>query len=177
MSKEKNIVVFDVETQKSFAEVSYISEMRVAVAVSYNCRTQTYQYYTEDNIQDLVTELFEADAVVGYNMISFDYAVLSKYTDKNFSNIKSIDLMRIIQSGLGFRPKLDNIASATIGESKSADGLQSLKWFKEGKMDLIKEYCQKDVEVTRKVYDFGLDNGFVFAFNKNGQKTIVPISW
>ena len=44
---------------------------------------------------------------------------------------------------------LGHLALETLDVPKSADGLQSLEWFKEGRMDLIEEYCRKDTQVRR----------------------------
>ena len=40
----KKVMVFDVETQKGFDEVSSIKEMRVAVAVSWDSESHDYKY-------------------------------------------------------------------------------------------------------------------------------------
>ena len=104
-SKVSKILVFDIETQKGFHEIRNISEMGVAVAVSCDCITGEYKCYTEDNVSELIDELFAADVVIGYNIISFDYNVLKGYTDRDFSTIKTIDMMRIAQRAIGFRPK------------------------------------------------------------------------
>jgi len=174
--KEK-VLVFDIETQRGFNEISTISEMGIAVAVSCDCKNCEYKYYTEENSQELIEDIFNADIVVGYNCISFDYTVLQGYTDRDFSSVKTVDMMRIVQRSLGFRPKLDNLLEATFGEKKTADGLQSLRWYKQGKMDLIKEYCYHDVRLTTALYEFGRDNGFVWARNKSGLKVQVQVKW
>jgi len=174
---KQNVLVFDVETQRGFNEIRNISEMGLAVAVSCDCKNAEYKYYTEENVLELVEDIFNADVVVGYNCISFDYAVLMGYTDKNFSSIKTIDMMRIVQRSLGFRPKLDNLLEATFGEKKTADGLQSLRWYKQGRLDLIKEYCYHDVRLTTALYEFGRDNGYIWAKNKGGIRAQVQVSW
>lgn len=169
-------LVFDIETQKGFDEVRNISEMRVAAAVSCDCTTGEFKYYTEDSVSELIDDLFSSDTVIGYNIIHFDYSVLKGYTGRNFNQIKTVDMMRIVQKSLGFRPKLDNLLSATLGTKKTADGLQSLRWFKEGKMDKIIEYCHHDVRLTKELYEFGKENGFIWA-NNRGDKVKVPIVW
>ncbi|HBH17714.1 MAG TPA: hypothetical protein DDX14_01985, partial [Cyanobacteria bacterium UBA9579] len=91
-TKTSKTIVFDIETQKGFHEINNITQMGVAVAVSCDCITGEYKYYTEDNIQELIEELFNADTVIGYNIISFDYPVLKGYTNRDFSTIKTIDM-------------------------------------------------------------------------------------
>ena len=78
---------------------------------------------------------------------------------------------------LGWRPSLDAIASATLGETKSADGLQAVRWYRQGQLDKIAEYCKRDVEVTWRVYDFGRMNGFVQYRDRRYRIQKVPVNW
>ena len=106
--------------------------------------------------------IFEkADALVGYNSNHFDIPLLNKYYPGDLTHIKSIDILESIRLSLGRRLRLDSIAQATIGAKKSADGLQAVRWWREGKIDEIKKYCEQDVRVTKKVFDFALQNGYV----------------
>jgi DEAD/DEAH box helicase domain-containing protein len=53
----------------------------------------------------------------------------------------------------------------------------ALKWWKEGRLDLITEYCRQDVAVTRDVYLFGREHGHIFFTNKATQKVKLPVDW
>ena len=46
-----------------------------------------------------------------------------------------------------YRVNLESLTEANLDAPKTPDGLMALKWFKEGTMDLIEEYYQKDVEL------------------------------
>lgn len=174
--KQQKITVFDIETQRGFHEIKTVSDMGVAVAVSCNLANGEYKVYKEDNLHELIDEIFSSDVVIGYNIVNFDYAVLRGYTDKDFSSLNTIDMMRKAQQALGYRPKLDNLTSATLGAKKSADGLQSLRWYKQGRIDKIIEYCTVDVRLTKELYEFGRDNGYILADSK-GQIIKAKISW
>jgi DEAD/DEAH box helicase domain-containing protein len=78
---------------------------------------------------------------------------------------------------LGFRVSLDNLAGATLGASKSADGLQAVRWYKQGRMQEILEYCQQDVEVTRQLYEYGRKHKHVNFKDRNYRTKMVPVSW
>lgn len=78
---------------------------------------------------------------------------------------------------LGFRVKLAHVAEATLGRTKSADGLQSLAWFREGRLDLVEEYCRQDVKVTAGLYRFGRDHGYVLYPDREERFMRVPVSW
>ena len=79
----KNIVYFDLETQKSADEVggwNRVRDMRMSVGVTYSTARGDYKIYTESQVEDLIRELMRADLVVGFNNLRFDYEVLHGYT-------------------------------------------------------------------------------------------------
>jgi DEAD/DEAH box helicase domain-containing protein len=82
-----------------------------------------------------------------------------------------------IHRRLGFRVSLDNLAGATLGKRKSADGLQAVRWYKQGRIQEILDYCQQDVEVTRLLYEYGRQNKYVKFQDRNGRITMAPASW
>jgi len=170
----------DVETQKSAEEVGgwqNIPDMKLALAVTYNAVTSQFKTYVEKDVDRLLLDLVMADRVIGYNIDRFDLAVLKGYTQWEMSRIRTFDLMADIYRKLGFRLKLGDLAEATLGIGKSADGLQSLKWWKEGRVDLIEQYCRHDVEVTRDVFLFGSRNGYVLYRDRDGKQLRLPTDW
>ena len=131
----KNIVYFDLETQRSISDVGgykNIDQLLVSVGVAYSTKTDKYHIFGEDGMDELVQMLLEADLVVGYNHIGFDYKVLQGYTIIDMeSQTVNLDMMLSVQEIIGKRLKLDSIAEATLGMTKTADGLEALKWWKE----------------------------------------------
>lgn len=175
-----NTVVFDVETQRTADEVggwNHIRDLLLSVAVTYSTADSQYRVYTEGDVKLLVADLRAADLVVGYNVHRFDYEVLHAYTADSLSNLPTVDMLRDLHRGLGWRPKLDNVASATLGQTKSGDGLQAVRWFREGDVQRVIDYCKRDVEVTWRVYDFGRQNRFVQVRDRRWQVRRVPVSW
>ena len=118
-----------------------------------------------------------ADLVVGFNVISFDYAVLQAYTDEDLSGIRTLDMLVEVTKALGHRLKLDSLAAATLNSPKSADGLQAVKWWREGNLVDLLAYCQKDVEITRDLWEFGRKHGYLLYQDKNAGLLKVPVSW
>jgi DEAD/DEAH box helicase domain-containing protein len=94
-----------------------------------------------------------------------------------FASLPTLDLFLDLQKILGFRLSLDTIASATLGAAKTADGVQSVAWFRGGELDKVAEYCKADVDITRRVYEFGRDNGHIFYKSKLGSKLKVNVNW
>ena len=176
----KNTIIFDLETQYAADEVggwSNIRDMRLAVGVTYNVETDTYSSFTEKEADVLIKTLQEADLVVGYNLLRFDYEVLRAYTDDPLSDLPTVDMLQDLYRALGWRPKLDDLAAATLGERKSADGLQAVRWFREGQLDKVIDYCRRDVEVTWLVYEFGQRNGYVQYRDRRWRVHRIPVRW
>jgi DEAD/DEAH box helicase domain-containing protein len=103
--------------------------------------------------------------------------VLRAYTEEDLQRLPTFDIMYDLEERLGFRPKLDSVASATLGVGKSADGLQALEWWRSGEIDKIIDYCREDVRVTRDVYDFGKRNRWVQVERFGGKPRKVEVDW
>jgi RNase H-like protein len=176
----KNIVYFDLETQRSAEEVGgwdKISSMGMSVAVTYSSAREEYRIYGENGVDDLIKELQRADLVVGFNHLRFDYEVLHGYTALDLRQLPTLDMMVELQNKLQHRLSLDSIATATFGVEKTAEGLQAIQWFREGKMIEIAEYCCYDVKITRLVHEYGAQNRQLHYHNRFGKKLTVPVSW
>ena len=177
---DRLVVVFDLETQRSFDEVggrSQLHRLGVSVGVAYRYDTDSFLVYTEDTVSELVELLQRADLVVGYNIRGFDYEVLRGYTDVDLQRLPTFDMMADLEDRLGFRPKLESVAVPSLGGGKSADGLQALEWWRRGEVDKIVEYCREDVRVTRDLYDFGKRNRFVQVSRFGGKPRTVEVDW
>jgi len=176
----KNIVYFDLETQRSAEEVggwSHISRMGMSVGVTYNTASGGYRIYAEKHINDLIRELQRADLVVGFNNLRFDYEVLHGYTPLDLRQLPTLDMLADLQNRLQHRLSLDAIAAATFGVQKTAEGMQAIQWFKEGKLLEIAEYCCYDVKITRLVHEYGAAHGQLHYLNRFGKKLSVPVNW
>jgi DEAD/DEAH box helicase domain-containing protein len=175
-----HVLVFDLETQRSAEDVGgwgFASKMGLALAVVYDVARDLYRTYYETDVDRLLLDLAFADRVVGFNIDRFDLAVLSGYTDRDLGRIRTLDLLGEIHRSVGFRVSLNHLSEVNLGESKAGDGLQSLKWWKEGRIDLIEHYCRKDVEVTRRLWDLGRSQGFLLHRDKAGRTLRIPAVW
>ena len=176
----RKVVVFDVETQRSFDEVggrTQFHKLGVSAAVAYRYDLDQFLECTEEDIGRLIDLLLEADLVVGYNILGFDYEVLRAYTDRDLRLLPTVDLMRDLEARLGFRPKLDSVVQPTLGVGKTADGLQALEWWRRGEIDKIVSYCRDDVRVTRDLYDYGKRNRCVLVARFGGTPRRVEVDW
>jgi DEAD/DEAH box helicase domain-containing protein len=172
--------VFDVETQRSAAEVGgwhRADRMGISVAVLYDSVSDRFKTYLEKDIPDLIRDLQTFDLVVGFNNKRFDNRVLSAYSVFNLASLPTLDIMEKISNRLGYRLSLDRLAEHTLGVKKSANGLQALQWYKEGRMEEITNYCRQDVQITRDIFLFGLENRYLLFKNKAGAIVRLPVDF
>jgi len=185
---EKNIVYFDLETQRSFGDVggfSHKDKMGVSVGVTYSTARGTYEIYPESEMEKLAEDLLKADLVVGWNHLQFDYPVLQPYIFHTLADQTiNLDMMLELESILGFRLKLDSVAAASLGTGKTADGLDALRWWQEHKhsgdfapLRKIAEYCAYDVKVTKCVHEYALEHGLLKYDDKAGSIAEVKVNW
>jgi DEAD/DEAH box helicase domain-containing protein len=159
-------VLFDVETLRSAADVGGFGNchrMGVAIAVACFLEEGSFAAYGERQVHELAAALRQATLVVGFNVKRFDFGVLAGYTGEDYCRtLPTLDLLEDVHLRLGFRVAMGRLALDTLGLGKSADGLQSLEWVKQGRLDLVEEYCRRDVEILRDLYLHGRREGCLF---------------
>jgi DEAD/DEAH box helicase domain-containing protein len=173
-------VVLDVETQRSAEEVGGWHNahlMRLALAVLYDSASDNFDTFFEDDVDALLERLFSAPLVVGFNIVRFDYRVLGAYSHRALQELPTFDLLQDLHTRIGHRIALGHLAECTLGREKGGDGLQSLAWFREGKLDLIEDYCRQDVALTRDLLEFGQREGHVLYRHRSGELVKVHVDW
>jgi DEAD/DEAH box helicase domain-containing protein len=176
----ESTLVFDLETQRSAEEVGgwqHVDRMGLALAVVYDAGQEVFRTYYETDVERLLLDLVMADQVVGFNIDRFDLRVLSAYTRWDLGRIRTVDLLARIHARLGFRLSLGHLCEVNLGEGKAGDGLQSLQWWKDGRIDLIEQYCRKDVELTRRIFELGREQGYLLYRDHSNRKVRVPVDW
>jgi DEAD/DEAH box helicase domain-containing protein len=153
--------------------------MGVAIGVALFLEEGRFEVYDEKRVKELVAALRSATLVVGYNIRRFDYAVLSGYTGEDYGRLlPTLDLLDEVHSRAGFRIGMGALAEETLGQGKSADGLQSLEWVKQGRLDLVEQYCRRDVEVLRDLYPYGRREGhLLYRDKKSGARRQFAVEW
>ena len=171
-------LVFDIETRNTFEQVGsdLPSALDLSILSIFDSRYNSMKSFEMQEL-DKAWPLFEGiDFLVGFNSDHFDIPLLDKYYPGDLHKIKSVDLMKSVRETLGRRIKLDNIAGATLGKNKIANGLEAIKWWNEGKIDLIRKYCEEDVYITRDVFLYALNNKKVLANDREGRKIEIAIN-
>jgi len=174
------VLYFDLETQRSADEVGGWHNahlMRVALACVYDSHTQEFETFHERDVAALIERLARADLVVGFNVKRFDYQVLRGYTERDLETLPTFDMLDAIHQRLGFRLALAHVGEETLGRGKSADGLQSLEWWKQGRLDLIEAYCRDDVALLRDLLGHAEAHGHLCFRTRNGERVRLPAPW
>ena len=155
------VVTFDIETANWLADTgsSDVTALSIAIVCIHDSETDSYSSYLESDLPQLWPILERTDVLVGYNSDHFDVPLLNKYYPGDLTKIKSLDLMMEVHSALGRRLRLDTIAEGTLGVKKIGSGSQSLQWWRAGEIDKVRQYCLKDVEITKKIFDYALEKG------------------
>jgi DEAD/DEAH box helicase domain-containing protein len=174
------VAFFDIETQRLADEVGgwgNIHLMRLAVAVLYDSRADVFEVFNEEQAEILIERLQDFDLVVGFNVKRFDYRVLGAYSPLDFRKLPTFDILEDIHKRLGFRLSLGHLAEETLGRPKTADGIQAVRWYREGNLDAVVEYCKDDVAITKELFEFGLNQGYLLYRTRADQAVRLPVDW
>jgi len=176
-----NVVVFDLETQDLIRDVngkSNIGSLKISCGVTWSSVRNDFSTYWEEDVPALIAELKSAGRVVGFNLKGFDYEVLRSYApNERLQFLPTLDIMDDLFRTLSFRVSLFAVARATLGDTKSASGIQAVEWWRAGELEKLAAYCKVDVDVTRRIYDFGCENGYIQYYTRLGSKQMVKVNW
>lgn len=155
-------VVFDIETSNFFTTPGVgwnnFEALKISVVGLYSYAEDKYHAFEEGEM-DKVAEYFrKASRIVGFSMNRYDIPVLEIYfrrlfPGENLLNQERIDLLEEVEMAAGHRISLSKLAEANLGVSKDRMSHEAITLFKEGRMAELKEYCLKDVELTKELYD------------------------
>ena len=156
-----NKIVYDLETQRAFSDINGRDPIKlgVSIVVVYDYSDDKYKSFREHELKEMWPLFENADLIIGFNQKHFDNQVLKAYYPGDLGTIAQLDLLEQFHLSAGFRIRLNNLAQANLGEKKSADGLQAIKWYEQGDFDLLEKYCKQDVKVTKDIYEYALKHG------------------
>lgn len=165
-------LVFDIETQNFFTspEVGWgnFEALRISVVCVYSYAHDQYLCFEEQEIYKLAELFQESNRIVGFSMNRYDIPVLQAYLNRagllhvNLWQKERVDLLEEIELTTGKRISLDRLARANLPTGKLRHGWEAIDLYREGKMDELKEYCLKDVELTRDLYNLYKTRSYLF---------------
>lgn len=169
-------VVFDVETQFAFSEVGHDpKKLKISVVGIFDYKTGEYQAFKEKELAKLFKIFEHASFLIGYNSNKFDLPVLSSYYIGDIFQFHSLDLMDEVQSVLGYRVALDDLARSTLNAKKSGHGLMAIEYFRNNEWEKLINYCLDDVKITKDLYEYGKKNKRFYIQTSKGEREI-PVS-
>lgn len=164
-------LIFDLETKKWFDEtgttdpgdlgVSIVSAYFRQLDATFNEVSGQIMSFWERDFDKMWKYFFDSDRIIGFNSIHFDVPALRPYAPKGFKDLPHFDILSEIKDESGHRVSLNRVAKDTIGEEKIDKGENATQYFQNGDDQSLRQlckYCEADVILTKKVYDFGFKN-------------------
>lgn len=177
-------VCFDIETKKFFEEIqgrdpfglgiSIISVLRREKDESGKILKEEIKSFwdpigesnrpmsSKEELEIMWGWFNEADRIIGYNSLGFDVPALAPlYPNGDFFKLPHFDIIVKVKEAFGKRVSLQAIVKETLGETKTASGGDAVEYWAKGdkeSLEKLKIYCERDVEGTMKVYDYGMKN-------------------
>jgi hypothetical protein len=101
------------------------------------------------SVRAMLSLLDGAELIVGYNLFGFDFPVIKKYySDESMYNAhlnKTHDIFTRCRELLGSWPKLDKLLEVNGLDMKTANGLEAIKMWEDGRREELQIYCEGDV--------------------------------
>jgi hypothetical protein len=166
-----NEIIFDIETQKVFKDLDNHDPAGLGVSIC-----SVYHRQLDNQLQEVsgqMTSFWEQDfpkmwpffqnahRIIGFNSLKFDLPALQAYTYLNLQKLSHFDLLVEFKKVTGHRASLNNLAHATLGETKIDSGLMAIRYWEEHSPESLaklQHYCEHDVSLTKALYDFSLKN-------------------
>ncbi len=166
MAVQGDTVVFDIETSNFFTspEVGWgnFAALKVSVVGMYSYDRDEYRCVGPDD-QDVLREWFgAARRIVGFASNRYDVPVMNLLFKEwgaeaggslDLWRKDRVDLLEEIELATGRRVGLGRLAEANLGEAKSGHGSEAIALYEQGRIEELKAYCLKDVELTKRLYD------------------------
>jgi DEAD/DEAH box helicase domain-containing protein len=177
-------VCFDIETKKFFEEIESRDPAGLGISIISVLRRESDDQgkiiseemksfwdpvgepnrpsSTKEELAEMWRCFKEADRIIGFNSLGFDIpALVPFYPDGDFKKLPHFDIIVKVREAFGKRVSLQAIVKETLGETKTASGGDAVEYWAKGDKDSLEKlriYCEKDVEATIKVYDYGMKN-------------------
>lgn len=169
-------IVLDLETKHTFREFSEPAKLGITVVGIYDYRDKKTKVFVEQDLPKLYPILEASSYIIGFNIRSFDLQVLQGYYPGKTQHFSTFDILDDVKEKIGRRLALNDLISATLGKKKTGHGLMAIDYYKEGKWDTLKQYCQDDVMLTKELFEYGAQEEKVYYLNEKG-KIAIKVSW
>jgi len=173
-------LVFDIETQNFFTDPDVgwdnFEALRISAVGVYSYNKDEYVCFEEGEIEKAAALFRTAGRLVGFSSNRYDVPVLHLYFQRLADKLKvdlwekeRVDLLEKIERAVGFRVSLNKLAQANLGVGKTGHGAEAIELYRNGKIEELKKYCLKDVELTKQLYDRYRNEQFLLIPNLQGE--------
>ncbi len=167
-------VIFYVDTKKLFSDVtsddpgllgvSIVSVYKRVLNDLYEEISGEIQSFWEKDFERLWPWFTTADRIIGFNTLKFDIPALRPYTTIDLAKLHHLDIMEFVRQKVGRKLSLNTLAQETLGNTKIDQGTNAVLYWAKGdpvSLGKLRTYCEADVRLTRDLYDFGKNHGFL----------------
>lgn len=162
-------LIFDIETRNHLEKDcgGDISKLKLGLAGIKILGENEFLFFDESNINELEKILFEADEIIGFNLVGhngLDYKILENYGICIESLIpKTFDLMTVMIRAFGSykNMNLNNISEYTLGIKKKKSKKSNYKLIQNKQLDKVKENLKHELAIIECLFIIVLNGGLV----------------
>lgn len=165
-----NYIVFDIETANPPIDWRDYQALGVSWAVCYLSQEDRYHHYRATGIQAMAAKMAATDLLVSWNGIGFDIPLLLVTLDKlelpypdTLEKIPHCDLMALVEQEYGAKLSLGEVATWTLGQGKIGSGAHAPELARQGLWDELASYCEHDVWLTKRLFEFARQHGYLLC--------------
>lgn len=186
MKQATDTVVFDIETSNFFTspEVGWgnFEAIDISVVGVYSYDRDEYACFEASDKSALKEWFTNAKTIVGFASNRYDTPILNLYFKKlgaeaggalDLWRKDRVDLLEEIELGTGRRIGLSKLSEANLGEGKSGHGSEAITLFEQGRIEELKSYCLKDVELTKRLYDQFKEKRFFYIPDRDTNELVL----
>ena len=179
---ESDIVYLDLETENLLADVGYSpSQLKMSVGVLFQERKKNFLKFASNEyvllgIDELIDGLFQAETIVGFNLLHFDYFVLQSMTMRDLSMLrtKTIDLQALLKARHGRKKgmSLDNLGKHTLRMETFYDSKRMPEYWRNREYEKVMKHCRRDVTIIRGLYLKAQRDNHLLFFDDEKKKSV-----
>ncbi len=173
------ILVIDVETKKTFAEIEKRDPALLGISYVgvYSYQEDRLFGFFENELNRLWPYFNRSTTIIGYNIDNFDLPTFRNYYPSNLRELQTLDLLKVIKEATGIRLKLDVVAKTNLGKGKIGNGLDAIRYYHQQEWSKLAKYCLEDVAITRDLYEYLKKNKRVsYPDLRSGNIITVPVN-